>query len=401
MSGPYPLGSEGVADKRDTTEDAVPRARTAEPSEQPPVVSEPASSSEEPRPAAGSGRAARASRTTKAAGATKAARAAKAGRAKAAAGSGEATVGTSRAGKRTRTRAASAAAPPAAPVAEPLPVGFPGEGEPDPAPPAPAAEPAFGTPTPAEPAVPTADEPGAAPAGPTVDEPGAAPATPAEPGPAALAEPGSAPAGSVVAPGAWAAAAWDALQHADQPPRALATLAVTELGPRAARWAGWLRQTYPGVSATGLARLATHQATRAGWALAAVEAGGPVTAPLLLPAAGLVRATVVLRVAAAYGFDPTHSDRVPELIELLDLEPEPGEDPLGWSGVGRLAALAGGVGGAGRYGAVGLVTRRLGLRRSATAVLRGLLAVGEHTDQLRLLASRATRYYRARQPGEH
>jgi hypothetical protein len=210
------------------------------------------------------------------------------------------------------------------------------------------------------------------------------------------------------APGGWAAAAWDALQHADQPPRRLAELTVAELGPRAAAWAGWLRQTYPDAPAYGIARLATHQATQGGLALALAEAGAPVSAPLLLPATAWVRATVVLRIAAAYGQDPTDRQRADDLIELLGLDPtstdrdEPGgTGDAGLSELGvlrELSGLAGLAGVAGRFGLVRLAASRLGLHRTAAAVVRALVAASDYHDDLQRLAHRAARHYRLAAP---
>jgi hypothetical protein len=210
------------------------------------------------------------------------------------------------------------------------------------------------------------------------------------------------------APGGWAAAAWDALQHADQPPRQLAELAVAELGPRAAAWAGWLRQTYPDAPAYGVVRLATHQATRGGLALALAEAGAPFSAPLLLPATAWVRATVVLRIAAAYGQDPTDRQRADDLIELLGLDPtstdqdEPGgtgDADLSELGMLReLSGLAGLAGVAGRFGLVRLAGSRFGLHRTAAAVVRALVAASDYHDDLQRLAHRAARHYRLAAP---
>jgi hypothetical protein len=183
-------------------------------------------------------------------------------------------------------------------------------------------------------------------------------------------------------PGAWTSAVREALANADQPPYRLAELAVAELGPRAAAWAGWLRETYPDPPAHGIARLAAHEARQAGWALAAVDAGGPVAAALSLPAAALVRATLVLKVAAAYGHDPAAPERAADLIELLDLGP----------GAGPLPSIV--VRGH-RRRLAGLVAARLGVRRAPlVAGLRMLIAGGDLGGQFDRLAHRAAAYYR-------
>lgn len=195
---------------------------------------------------------------------------------------------------------------------------------------------------------------------------------------AGTAAPAPAPADSHVPAGAWADAAWEAVRHPDQPPRRLVELAVTELGPRAAAWASWLRQTYPEAPADGLARLATRQAGRHGRLLTAAEAAGPAAATLQLPAMAAVRTLLVLRVAAAYGYDPTDQARVAEVIELLDLGAGRDRAPLA-RGLGLLAT------------AVGRLRRR---RPRAASALWALVSAGERRDGLERLAHRAARYYR-------
>jgi hypothetical protein len=186
------------------------------------------------------------------------------------------------------------------------------------------------------------------------------------------------------APGAWTAAVREALSDVDQPPQRLAELAVAELGPRAAAWAGWLRDTYPDPPAHGIARLAVHEARQAGWALAAVEAGGPIAAALSLPAAAWVRAMLVLKIAAAHGHDPADPRRAADLIELLDLGP----------GEGRLTGILAAVRGH-RRRLAGIVAARIGVRRAPLlAGLRMLIAGGDLREQLDWLAQRASAHYR-------
>ena len=191
---------------------------------------------------------------------------------------------------------------------------------------------------------------------------------------------------STAIPGAWLDAAWDALRRPDQPPQRLAGLAVAELGPRAAAWSGWLRRTYPDPPLHGLVRLALHDATRISWGLALAEAGGPLVAPVRLIGSAWIRATVVLRVAAAYGYDPADPRRADDLIELFGLNPELSGDLVSMSRV---------TGAAGQLGLVRTVISRLGLRKGVSAgAVRALIAVSEHEDQLTKLAYRAVRYYR-------
>jgi hypothetical protein len=174
----------------------------------------------------------------------------------------------------------------------------------------------------------------------------------------------------VAVPGAWTAAVREALSQPGQPPQRLAELAVAELGPRAAAWARWLRDTYPDPPAHGIARLAAHEARQLGRALALATAGGPVAAALSLPAIVWVRAALVLRIAAAYGHDPADPQRAADLLTLLDL------------GTGQ-----------GRRRLLGLAATRIGARVTpAFVAFRMLVSVGD--DQFDRLAGRAARFYR-------
>lgn len=187
----------------------------------------------------------------------------------------------------------------------------------------------------------------------------------------------------------WAAAAWEAVRRPERPPRRLAELAVAEVGPRAAAWAQWLRATYPGVPPDGMVRLATRQAVRLGRMLSFAGSAGPFVAPVSVPAAGWVRATVVLRVAAAYGLDPTAAERAGELLELLGATTEADDDlpaePL------DLALRF-----ARRLQFIRFVPSRLRWRRSPLASLpRLLLRAGQEAEDLERLAHRAARFYRS------
>lgn len=222
----------------------------------------------------------------------------------------------------------------------------------------------------------------------------------AEPAPAPGAGPLPAPGqpGTAV-PGIWAAAGWEALREPARPPHRLAELAVAELGPRAAAWAGWLRATYPNPPAHGIARLATRDARRAGWGLAGTAAGGPVAHAMSLPAAAWVLASVVLRIAAGYGHDPTDPRRAAELWELLG---GPGAGPGAGGSSGPAGRPSGHpappwrlTGTLGRYGLVRFAVGRLRLRRTLVgSALRMLASAGDHGDRIERLAHRAARYYR-------
>jgi hypothetical protein len=215
---------------------------------------------------------------------------------------------------------------------------------------------------------------GSTPAGPAA--PATPPATPPAPRPAA--PPPAPPPVRTPEPGAWAEAAWDAARHPDQPPARLAELAVAELGPRAAAWAGWLRRTYPGAPPYGIARLAARQARRHSYALAAVQVSGALAVVLHLPATTWVRATLVLRIAAAYGYDPASPARVDDLLDLLGLD----GDGRGW------LAMAG--------PALGRTGRR---RLTPGNVLRALVSMSAQLDGLDRLAHRAAARYRT-PPGD-
>jgi hypothetical protein len=259
------------------------------------------------------------------------------------------------------------------------------------APPAEVAEPAKTAPAvkAAEPAkaapAAKAAEAGAAKGKPTKAAPAARTAQPAKAVPVTAPAAASRVPGAV--PGAWTEAAWAALREPDLPPRRLAELAVAELGPRAAAWAGWLRDTYRDPPAYGVARLATHQAGRLGTALASGAVAGPLVGPALrLLGMAWIRATVVLRIAAAYGHDPTDPRRVDDLIELLDLghglSGEPTRLPR-WLGPLRLVPVGVELG-----------------RRPAAGLFVLLAAVGAHTEEIQRLAHRATRRYRTDETNE-
>jgi hypothetical protein len=183
---------------------------------------------------------------------------------------------------------------------------------------------------------------------------------------------------------------------------------VAELGPRAAAWAVWLRATYPDPSPHGIARLAVRDARRAGWGLAVAEAGGPVAVAVSLAAGAWVRGMLVLRIAAAYGHDPTDPRRARELLELLGLaHPSPARPsparPVGQPArpVGQLARPPVGLTQvAVRLVATRLAVRAVGLRGSlAAAAVRVLIAASDHPDRLSQLADRAARFYRAAPAG--
>ncbi|PMR57554.1 hypothetical protein C1A38_29300 [Verrucosispora sp. ts21] len=155
------------------------------------------------------------------------------------------------------------------------------------------------------------------------------------------------------------------LDHPGFAPELLALTAVEVLGPRAAQWARWLRETYPGASADGLARLAGQRFVRQ----ATVGGAGAALAGAFAPVAELAvvlwsQASLVLHLAAAYDRDPAHPDRAAELLVLTLVHPDleaarsalaaaraadgPGEEPgpraleAAWRLAAPLTAQAGG-----------------------------------------------------------
>lgn len=107
------------------------------------------------------------------------------------------------------------------------------------------------------------------------------------------------------------------LDHPGYAPELLALAAVDALGPGARRWAGQLRAAYPTAPPAGLARLAVRRFSR----LAAAGGAASIAAGLFAPVAGLAttawtRAGLVLHLAAAYDWDPTHPDRAVDLLVL-------------------------------------------------------------------------------------
>jgi hypothetical protein len=179
-------------------------------------------------------------------------------------------------------------------------------------------------------------------------------------------------------PGAWLAAVREAVSRPDQPPQRLAELLVAELGPRAAAWAGWLRETYPDPPAHGMARLAGHEATQLTRALVLADAAGQAAPALLMAGTFWVRATVVLRIAAAYGHAPTDPRRAGDLVELLDLHP--GDESPKLRRFRLLASAASTITG-----------RRTPVQVAARALLRG----GIRGYRIEQLTHRAVRFYRA------
>ncbi len=111
--------------------------------------------------------------------------------------------------------------------------------------------------------------------------------------------------------------------HPGFAPEFLAMEAVRTLGPGAAGWARRLRDRYPDAPADGLARLATRRYVRAAGAGGAAAALAGLFAPLAeLVSVLWSQSNLVLHLAAAYGRDPAHPDRVEELLVLTQVHPD-------------------------------------------------------------------------------
>ncbi|MDP9798667.1 hypothetical protein J2S43_007179 [Catenuloplanes nepalensis] len=100
----------------------------------------------------------------------------------------------------------------------------------------------------------------------------------------------------------------------------MALSAVETLGPRAGDWARQMRDLYPAADPDGLARLATIRSARTSALTGVLAATTGGYAPVVEYASvAWVQASVVLRVAAAYGADPTDPERAVDLLVLLRL----------------------------------------------------------------------------------
>ncbi|MEE6258632.1 hypothetical protein [Plantactinospora sonchi] len=118
------------------------------------------------------------------------------------------------------------------------------------------------------------------------------------------------------------AARW-IIDHPGYAPELLALAAVQALGPEAAAWAARLRTAYPTATPAGLARLATRRYVRISGIGAALSIGTGVLAPVA-ELATLVwsQAELALRLAAAYGLDPTEPERAADLLVLTRIHPD-------------------------------------------------------------------------------
>ncbi|MET8837755.1 hypothetical protein ABZV78_28085, partial [Micromonospora sp. NPDC004540] len=123
----------------------------------------------------------------------------------------------------------------------------------------------------------------------------------------------------------WRAVGARVLDHPGFAPELLALAAVDALGPRAADWVERTRDAYPDADADGLARLVTRRFVRLAGTGGALAAGVGLFAPVAeLTAVLWTQANLVLHLAAVYGRDPAHPDRVAELLVLTQVHPDAG-----------------------------------------------------------------------------
>lgn len=196
--------------------------------------------------------------------------------------------------------------------------------------------------------------------------------TPATPGGEPLV-PGGGPAAPTQEPSAAGeptevppAGLWDRMRSDPQyAPEHLALEAVRRLGPEARDWAGSVRARQPGIDPEQLAGLATKKfVSRARLSGAVSGAAGLPGAIVDVGVLAWTQARMVLHMAAAHGYDPTHPDRATDLLVLQRVHKV--------SEAARLAlGVAAGRGGAGQLRApTGRVMLTLGIRLARMAGLR-------------------------------
>ncbi|WP_433283827.1 hypothetical protein [Micromonospora sp. CA-244673] len=202
----------------------------------------------------------------------------------------------------------------------------------------------------------------------------------------------------------WRAVGVRVLEHPGFAPELLALAAVDALGPRAADWVQRTRDAYPDADADGLARLVTRRFVRLAGTGGALAAGAGLFAPVAeLTAVLWTQANLVLHLAAVYGRDPAHPDRVVELLVLTQVHPDAGTARAALDGVRSAGAPAEGSLSRAAEAAWRLATPLaaqaagwLGLRLAAR-LLPGAAALAAATGDATAaerLAARATSLYR-------
>lgn len=210
--------------------------------------------------------------------------------------------------------------------------------------------------------------------------------------------------GQLVEDHGWRAVGVRVLEHPGFAPELLALAAVDALGPRAADWVQRTRDAYPDADADGLARLVTRRFVRLAGTGGALAAGAGLFAPVAeLTAVLWTQANLVLHLAAVYGRDPAHPDRVVELLVLTQVHPDAGTARAALDGVRSAGAPAEGSLSRAAEAAWRLATPLaaqaagwLGLRLAAR-LLPGAAALAAATGDATAaerLAARATSLYR-------
>ncbi|WP_225854023.1 hypothetical protein [Micromonospora sp. AMSO31t] len=194
------------------------------------------------------------------------------------------------------------------------------------------------------------------------------------------------------------------LDHPGFAPELLALAAVEALGPRAADWVERTRDAYPDADADGLARLVTRRFVRLSGTGGALAAGAGLFAPVAeLTAVLWTQANLVLHLAAVYGRDPAHPDRVVELLVLTQVHPDAGTARAALDGVRSAGAPAEGSLARAAEAAWRLATPLaaqaagwLGLRLAARLLpgAAALAAAAGDATAAERLAARATGLYR-------
>jgi uncharacterized protein (DUF697 family) len=169
-------------------------------------------------------------------------------------------------------------------------------------------------------------------------------------------------------------------------PELLAVAAVHRLAPEARLHTDWLRTTYPAASNDGLARLAAQEFVRKARAQGTL-AGliGPAAVLAETVTLTLLQARMVLRIAAAYGHNPSAPVRAAELLVLQQFHAD----------VPAAEAAIAGHGPARRTSArlaIGVVARAFAAKLLPAPLIGGMTSA-RLTEQL---AARATTYYRTK-----
>ncbi|MGC5052991.1 EcsC family protein [Micromonospora sp. DT48] len=164
---------------------------------------------------------------------------------------------------------------------------------------------------------------------------------------------------------------WDRMRQDPQyAPEHLALEAVRRLGPEAAQWAQRIRAAQPGISTEALAEQAVRRFVNQARLSGAVSgAAGLPGAVIDVGVLAWTQARMVLHVAAAYGTDPTHTDRATDLLVLQKVHKAAASARLAL-GVAAGRERAGALFGGGAQAPLGRVMLHLGIRLAQMAGVR-------------------------------